>query len=376
VTGDIALYVHVPFCRRKCRYCSFVSYEGRTVDIPAYVNALKTEIEKCAGGERVGSIYFGGGTPSLLTSDQIREILATVRAYFSVSPAAEISIEANPGTVDETFLSGIRKLGVNRLSLGVQSLNNNELKMLGRIHSAAQAEEALSLARPSGINNVNLDLIYGLPGQSLEDWRDTLEKALAMAPEHLSLYALSLEPGTLLWQDIEQKRVPAIDPDLAADQYELAEDLLAAGGYRHYEISNWARPGFECRHNLVYWQNKPYLGVGVAAHSSRDGRRYANTSNLDDYLAAFYRGVLPEKVLEETISPGLRLAETVILGLRLDEGVAAADLIDRHRETVDEMTGLGLMEYSGGNIKLTRRGRLLSNEVFWRFLPEEQGVVK
>jgi oxygen-independent coproporphyrinogen III oxidase len=376
VTADIALYIHVPFCRRKCRYCSFVSYEGRASDIPAYVTALKAEMEKCSSGESVGSIYLGGGTPSLLASEQVGEILATARSCFAVSPATEISIEANPGTVDEAFLIGLRKLGVNRLSLGFQSLNDAELKLLGRIHSAEQAEEAFSLARQAGFDNVNLDLIYGLPGQSLKKWRDTLEKALALAPEHLSLYALSLEPNAPLWQDIEAKRVPAIDSDLAADQYELAEDMLAAGGYRHYEISNWARPGFECRHNLVYWHNRPYLGVGVAAHSSRDGHRCANTSNLDDYLAAFSRGVLPEKSLDEAINPVLRRAETVILGLRLDSGVAAADIGYRHRQIVLEMTDLGLMEYSDGNVRLTRRGRLLSNEVFWRFLPEEQGAVK
>jgi oxygen-independent coproporphyrinogen-3 oxidase len=371
VTGEIVLYIHIPFCRRKCRYCSFTSFAGREAEIPAYVSALKKEIDKCAGGESVGSIYFGGGTPSLLTAGQAGEILATVRFCFSVSPAAEISIEANPGTIDEACLKAVRMLGVNRLSLGVQSLNDDELKLLGRIHSAAQAQEAFCLARQSGFDNVNLDLIYGLPGQSLEDWRNTLEKALALAPEHLSLYALSLEPGTPLWQAIEDKSLPAIDPDLAADQYELAEDLLEASGYHHYEISNWARPGRECRHNLAYWLNRPYLGFGVAAHSSRDGRRYANTASLDDYLAALSHGALPEKALDEAISPGLRLAETVILGLRLDSGIPAADISDRHRQTVGEMTDLGLMEYSDGNIRLTRRGRLLSNEVFWRFLPEK-----
>jgi len=376
VTEDIAIYVHLPFCRRKCRYCSFVSYEDRVADIPAYVSALAADIGRCAGGENVGSVYLGGGTPSLLTAEQIGEILAAARSLFTLSPAAEISIEANPGTVDETFLRGIRKLGVNRLSLGVQSLKDDELKLLGRIHNVAQAKEAFSQARQAGFDNINLDFIYGFPAQSLEDWRDTLEKALAMAPEHLSLYALTLEPGAPLWQDIQERRIAAIDPDLAADQYELADDMLAADGYRHYEISNWARPGFECRHNLVYWHNKPYLGVGVAAHSSRDGRRYANTSSLDDYLAAFSRGVLPEKTLDEAISPGLHVAETVILGLRLDSGIAAANIGECHRRTVDEMIGLGLMESSDGNIRLTRRGRLLSNEVFWRFLPEEQGVMK
>ena len=378
MTRHIALYVHIPFCRRKCRYCSFVSYEGREADIPAYVNAIKKEIANHAGGECVDSIYFGGGTPSLLSTGQIGEILEAARSHFTIDPAAEISIEANPGTVDEDYLTGIRRLGVNRLSLGVQSLRDDELKLLGRIHTAAQAEEAMSLARKSGFDNVNLDFIYGLPGQSLADWQVTLEKALALAPEHLSLYALTLEPGTPLWQAVEQKQLPAIDPDLAADQYELAEDMLAAGGYRHYEISNWARPGRECRHNLVYWRNLPYWGVGVAAHSCLDGHRYANTSSLDEYLAAFSRGALPEKQLDEKISPELWLAETVILGLRLGEGVSVAkisgqsgiDFQERYRRPVREMADLGLLEYSGGNIKLTRRGRLLSNEVFWRFLPD------
>ena len=380
VTRDIALYVHFPFCRRKCRYCSFISYERREADIPDYLKAIRTEMAHYAGGENVTSIYFGGGTPSLLTAGQIGEVLANIRSLFAVSPAAEITIEANPGTVDLAFLTGIRKFGLNRLSLGVQSLHDDELKLLGRIHSAAQAAEALTLARESGFDNVNLDLIYGLPGQSLVDWRGTLKMALSMNPEHLSLYALTLEPGTPLWQDIEDKQLPDINPDLAADQYELAEDVLSAQGYRHYEISNWARPGCECRHNLVYWQNQPYLGIGVAAHSCRDGHRTANTTSLDEYLTAFSCGLLPVKELDEAISPELRLSEAVILGLRLGEGIAidkisgqsGEDFLKHYRRPLDEMAELGLLEYAGGNLRLTRRGRLLSNEVFWRFLPEEK----
>jgi oxygen-independent coproporphyrinogen-3 oxidase len=371
VTRDIALYLHFPFCRRRCRYCSFVSYEGREADIPAYLNGLKTEIARCSCHSHASSIYFGGGTPSLMTAGQIGDVLAAVRSRFALSPSAEISLEANPGTVDEEFFNGIRKLGVNRLSLGVQSLKDGELALLGRIHRASQAKEALYLARKTGFENINLDLIYGLPGQSLSDWRESLDIALAMAPEHLSLYALALESGTPLWQAVENKELPAIDPDLAADQYELAEDILAARGYRHYEISNWAKPGFECRHNLVYWRNRPYLGFGVAAHSCMDGHRLANTASLDDYLSAFSRGVFPEKALDEKISPELHLAETVILGLRLDTGVSAAGIQERYRQTAGDMTDLGLMEHSGGNLRLTRRGRLLSNEVFWRFLPED-----
>jgi oxygen-independent coproporphyrinogen III oxidase len=378
VTREIALYVHFPFCRRRCRYCSFVSYEGREADIPAYLNVLKKEIEDCSGDERAYSIYFGGGTPSLLTAGQIGDVLATVRSRFTVADTAEITIEANPGTVSLAFLTGIRKLGVNRLSLGVQSLKDAELTLLGRIHNSAQAKEALLLARKSGSDNVNLDLIYGLPGQSLSDWRESLDMALAMAPEHLSLYALTLEVGTPLWQAVEERQLPVIDPDVTADQYELAEDVLSAHGYRHYEISNWARPGRECRHNLVYWRNRSYLGFGVAAHSYRDGHRLANTDSLDAYLAAFSRGTLTEKAMNEPISHELHLAETVILGLRLDEGINVekitgqygVDFQERYRRPLREMNDLGLLECSGGNLRLTRRGRLLSNEVFWRFLPE------
>jgi oxygen-independent coproporphyrinogen-3 oxidase len=368
VTRSIALYVHFPFCRRKCRYCDFVSYEGREEDIPVYLSAVKKEISHCGGGENIGSIYFGGGTPSLMTPEQIGDVLATIRSCFAVTADAEISIEANPGTVDLQYLTEIRRLGVNRLSLGVQSLNDRELSLMGRIHCAAQAKEAFHQARDAGFSNINLDFIYGLPGQSLADWRDTLEGALALAPEHLSLYALTLEPRTPLWQAVEDKKVPAIDSDLAADQYELAEDMLAAHGFRHYEISNWAEPGRECRHNLVYWWNEPYRGIGVAAHSCLDGHRFANTSNLEKYLAA----ALPPQDLDEVITPGLRLAETIILGLRLDAGIAAASVAGRHRQTVAEMTDLGLMESCGESLRLTRRGRLLSNEVFWRFLPDEK----
>jgi len=378
VTRDIALYVHFPFCRRKCRYCSFVSYENREADIPEYLNAIKMEMAENNCGVRVGSIYFGGGTPSLLTAGQIGDVLKAIDSLFTVSGTAEITIEANPGTIDLAYLADIRKLGVNRLSLGVQSLRDSELALLGRIHTADEAGRALQLARMSGFDNVNLDLIYGLPDQSLTDWRSTLDIALALAPEHLSLYALSLEVGTPLWQAVEEKHLPGIDPDLAADQYELAEDTLAAQGYRHYEISNWAKPGRECRHNLVYWRNQPYLGIGVAAHSYLDGHRLANTRSLDDYLAGFSRGALPEKEMDEKISPELQTAETVILGLRLNAGIGvdkiktqcAVDLRRRYRQSLGEMTELGLLEYSGGNLRLTRRGRLLSNEVFWRFLPE------
>ena len=378
MSRDIALYIHVPFCRRKCPYCSFVSYDYREADIPLYLSALKNELIRRAGGECIRSIYFGGGTPSLLPAEHIGDLLSAISSLFTVDEAAEITIEANPGTVNEAYLTSIRKLGANRLSLGVQSMNDRELALLGRIHTAAEAREAVRFARSSGFDNLSLDLIYGLPGQTLADWQHSLDEAIAMGPEHLSLYALTLEADTLMWRAIKEGSLPDINPDLSADQYELAEDLLAAQDYGHYEISNWARPGHECRHNLTYWRNLPYLGVGVAAHSCLDGHRMANTGSLDKYMADFsgkLSPLLPE--LDEEIGPELALAETVILRLRLSEGVYADDI--RHRfgidilthygRQVEEMVVAGLMERTDGNIKLTRRGRLLSNEVFWRFLP-------
>ncbi|MFH1002814.1 MAG: coproporphyrinogen-III oxidase family protein, partial [Chloroflexota bacterium] len=259
-----------------------------------------------------------------------------------------------------------------------QSLKDNELARLGRIHSAAEARQAVHLARRAGFDNLNLDLIYGLPGQTLADWRRTLTGALEMAPEHLSLYALSLEAGTPLERDIADGHLPALDPDLAADQYELAEDILAEHDYRHYEISNWGKEGRQCRHNLTYWHNQPYLGVGVAAHSYVDGHRRANTEDLDAYLAAFADGTQPLVAMDEAIGPELERAETVILGLRLCRGIGPDEIKQRlgpdalapYRRQVTEMSDAGLLEQAGGHLRLTRRGRLLSNEVFWRFLPD------
>jgi oxygen-independent coproporphyrinogen-3 oxidase len=370
-----AIYIHVPFCRRKCGYCSFVSCAGREGEIPAYVAALRREMAARARGETVPSVFFGGGTPSLLSVSQVGDILMTVREHFNLAKDAEVTLEANPGTVGETYLSGLRRIGINRLSLGVQRFDDGELARLGRIHTGEEAREAFATARRAGFDNINLDLIYGLPGDDREAWRRSLEAAVEIEPEHLSLYALTLEPETPLALAIADGEVAAPDPDTAADQYELAEDILDAAGYGHYEISNWARLGRECRHNLVYWDNEPYLGFGAAAHSSEDGRRYANTNDLDDYLAA---GGLPPLSLDETLDEATRRAETVILRLRQGAGIdlaalsarLATDLTEDYRTPFGELTDAGLLELQNGRLRLTRRGRLLGNEVFWRLLPE------
>jgi oxygen-independent coproporphyrinogen III oxidase len=378
MSGDIALYLHMPFCRRKCRYCSFTSFEQRETDIPLYVDTLIKELTMRSHGEAVSTIFIGGGTPSLVLTPEMEKLFSALRRLFNVNPAAEITLEANPGTIDEYYLKAMRRMGVNRLSLGIQSFNDEELAMLGRIHSAEQAKEAVSMARRAGFDNLNLDLIYGLPGQTRGSWIATLEAALELDPEHLSLYALTLEEDTPLQLIINQGCLPHIDPDMSADHYEIAEGLLAAQGYIHYEISNWAKPGKQCRHNLVYWHNLPYLGGGVAAHSCLNGHRLANTADLDKYLADFSRPTQYHPEMDEIITPELELAETVILGLRLDEGVKrdiirkryGVDIMEKYAGPIVEMTEAGLLNETDGHLTLTPRGRLLSNQVFYRFLPE------
>lgn len=279
-----SLYIHIPFCHRRCSYCDFNTYAGLEKLIPAYVAALCAEIRLAGSAAHrsdrlpLHTVFLGGGTPSLLPLGELERIFSAVRESFYLLPEAEISLEANPGTVDLASLQGMRQLGVNRLSLGMQSAHGDELELLGRIHSFEQVVQALELARAAGFGNLNLDAIFGLPEQPLARWEQTLRRAVALEPEHLSLYALTLEAGTPLLKQVEAGGLPEPDPDLAADMYDLATELLGSAGYLQYEISNWAKhtgnglsevgnPAYACRHNLQYWRNGPYLGVGAGAHS-------------------------------------------------------------------------------------------------------------
>jgi oxygen-independent coproporphyrinogen-3 oxidase len=265
-TDYLSLYIHIPFCQRKCHYCSFVSYAGRENDMVNYIPALNRELILRLPGYKIRTLYFGGGTPSLLTIEQIKSILATVNSICGTG-IEETSLEANPGTVDIDYLRALRNSGINRLSLGIQSFNDSELDLLGRIHNSEQARQSIGYAREAGFDNLNLDIICGIPGQSLDSFKQTLTEAIAIKPEHISLYPLTLEEDTPMWHSIRSGKISQPDADLAADQYELAEKLLDDAGFVHYEISNWAKPGFACRHNLVYWLCRPYIGAGVAAHS-------------------------------------------------------------------------------------------------------------
>jgi oxygen-independent coproporphyrinogen-3 oxidase len=332
---------------------------------------------------KVNTIYLGGGTPTVLPFAFLGEILDTCREHFTIAEEAEITVEANPGTVDGSYLVGLLGIGVNRFSLGVQSFRDDELRLLGRIHTAAQAVETYRLARRVGFGSVSLDLIYGLPWQTLIGWQATLRQAIHLWPDHLSLYCLTVEGDTPLGQRIAQGELPAPDPDLAAEMYTLAEEMLDRAGYIHYEISNWAQPGHECRHNLTYWRNQSYLGLGAGAHSYHDKKRWHNVLSPAEYitrLEADWQGPFPPHAKEvEEIDETLELAETMILGLRLvREGVGISDFRERFgRDWMDicgreigEMEQAGLLEVGGERIRLTARGRLLGNEVFQRFLPE------
>ncbi len=375
---SVSLYIHIPFCKAKCAYCDFNSYAGLEHLYDDYVGALVEEMA-IVGGRlsplRGRTIYLGGGTPTVLGLPQLKRIWDGCLQAFVIDEGAEVTCEANPGTVDLRYLESLRNLGVGRLSLGVQSLHEDELQLLGRVHTSAQAREAYEMARQAGFN-INLDLIYAFPGHTLKRWRSTLERAMALEPEHLSLYSLSLEEGTPLWGRVRRGEVRAPDDDLAAEMYLLAEGLLE--DYRHYEISNWAKPGYESRHNLTYWRNEEYLGFGAGAHSYYRGRRSWNVAWPEEYIRRLKAG---QSATEggEVIETPLEMAETLFMGLRLSEGVEfdrfkqrfGRDLSSLYGPQLRELAAWGLLEVNGRGIRLTPRGRLLGNEVFEKFLPKE-----
>ncbi len=398
MTDAIGLYIHIPFCATKCNYCNFNTYTRLEKLIPSYIDALSRELHlwgDSLGHPGVKTVYFGGGTPSLLEPSDLSRVLDACRSAFSLQPNAEISAEANPGDVTAGKMRQWRSFGINRLSMGFQSVDDRLLRLLTRRHSSQEALAAYSNAREAGLDNVSLDFIYGLPHQTIETWRATLDQAISLAPEHLSLYSLTVEEGTPLHADVRSGLVPQPDPDLAADMYILADGLLNAAGYVNYEISNWAKPGKACRHNLIYWQFEPFLGVGPGAHSHLETHRFWDIRSPAEYIKRVQEktGGLPvvaqapfSDVLQgaawvegsRPIGDQDRFAETVILALRLRDGVSldhitatfGPDAATAFLHRLEGLSGLGLLERNGDTVRLTQRGRLLSNEVFIRFLPE------
>ncbi len=420
----LALYVHIPFCRFKCFYCDFNTYAGIENLIPDFVTALTTEIRRWREAlnranisPRTETIFFGGGTPSLLTPAQVEDILRTFTPKLDFRQDIEISMEVNPESVTREFVRDVMSLGVNRFSMGAQSFDASELQMLGRLHDVGGVERAMNALRAGGANNVNLDLMYGLPRQTLKTWKSSLDGALKLAPEHLSLYALTVEESTPFHGWVESGRLPMPDPDLAADMYEMAEQRMAQAGLEQYEISNWARPGHECRHNLAYWFNNRFLGFGPGAHSHMFGARFSVMRQPRGYIERMAElskqplsefnplppseGPLDHADYINHIAPidsvdpytdSMRKAETLVLGLRLNRGVHDDDYANRFGATPDTLFGPAIQESiadgllerttddlsepnnrtdderTGSTLRLTPRGRLLSNEVFVRIM--------
>lgn len=396
------LYIHIPFCHRRCSYCDFNTYANMEDRIEAYVQALCAELTMLAAELPLASpasteaaalrptIFLGGGTPTMLSLEQIERVLAAAAAIVPLE-SAEVTSEANPGTVlGRDYLRGLRAIGVNRLSMGVQSLHDPTLRVLGRIHTAAEARQSYEDARTAGFESVNLDFIFGLPGQDQAQWEATLAEVIGWGVEHLSLYSLILEESTPLYAQVIGGRVAVPDDDATGAMYEAAIENLGAAGYTQYEISNWALdragsptpasaipgvPALACQHNLAYWLNSDYLAAGAGAHGHVYPQRYYDLLGVDDYIRAVRSGRLP--VAETTpLAPADLRAETMFMGLRLNVGVGeahfaarcGASLDDAYGEALADLVGQGLIERSGGRVRLTPRGRLLGNRVFERFV--------
>ena len=368
------LYIHIPFCLRRCLYCDFVSCTGKGQVQADYIDALIREIDQCKAKE-LDTVYIGGGTPSCIDAALIVRVLDACRSRFRLLPGAEISMEANPATLTGEKLELYRRAGVNRISMGVQSLCDSELSALGRLHTAQQARESYRLLRGSGFDNINLDVMFGIPGQTLSSFRATLEGICELAPQHISAYSLILEEGTRLFEMQCAGVLDLPDEDTERAMYELAIDLLGAKGYAHYEISNFAKPGCESRHNLKYWTCRPYIGLGAAAHSYNGAERYSNTSGISEYIARLKAG---ESAVEERLLLTGRdaMTEYIIMGLRICKGIELAGFEARFHQRLESLFAgeiekyqkLGLMQVEDGRLYLTREGLSVSNSILCDFV--------
>ena len=389
--SQTGIYLHIPFCRSRCSYCDFATGLYQSELAQHYVNALVKEIE-CGASEAtsVDTIYFGGGTPSLLSPDQLDQLLSALKKSFSVTPTAEITLELNPGSAGApgdaetektreqliSTLTRFRELGINRVSFGAQTFDDRELARLGRSHDVQAIRNTFQHLREAGFQNISFDLIAGLPGQTLEGWTRNVTEALEFRPEHISFYLLEVHAGTPLADHIKQGKQPIPDPDLAAEMYEVMLDRATAAGYEHYEISNLCLPGYESRHNSKYWMGQPYFGFGCSAHSY-DGsrRRWSNERDIKRYLELVESAASPVVDRQELSAADSR-SEAMFLGLRMMKGINVkeyevlfgVDVRCEYREQFEIFFEAGLLELDGDQLRLTRPGALLSNEVFAAFV--------
>lgn len=375
---SIGIYIHVPFCKAKCYYCDFNSFACRDELVPAYFSALKKEIylyrEKLKG-YNIKSIFIGGGTPSAIDSHYIYEVMNIINGEFTVDKTAEISIETNPGTLTGEKLEMYKSIGINRLSIGLQAFQNRILKSLGRIHTSEEFEQNFTLARKIGFDNINVDLIFGIPGQTLEDWRETLMMVTALEPQHLSCYSLKIEEGTVFGDKLEKGEIMPLDDDIDREMYSFCKDYLADKGYKHYEISNFSKPGFACRHNLIYWKTEEYIGFGAGAHSFFEANRFNNIYDIESYVDGINEG---KKIIEnvEFINRTENMSEFMILGLRLIDGIPTEEFKNRFNEDIFNVYGSQinklvekeLLIVKEGTITLSSLGLDCANQVFMEFI--------
>ncbi|NNE66539.1 MAG: radical SAM family heme chaperone HemW [Pyrinomonadaceae bacterium] len=372
------IYIHIPFCKSRCSYCDFATDIIQDEEsVGRYTSAVVSEIEQSAHAtSQVNSIYFGGGTPSLLSVAQLKRIADEIDSVFKIDPDIEFTVEMNPATVTPEKLDGFRDAGVNRASFGVQTFDETALKLLARGHDAGDARQTYRMLRDTGFSNISFDMIAGLPNQTLENWERNLDEALEMNPEHLSLYVLEIHQGTPLAEQIRTRRQPLPDEDLAGEMYSLMQEKLNKAGYVQYEISNFAKPGFEARHNNKYWKMEPVFGFGVSAHSF-DGvnRRWANYRDTNQYVTAIETGQTSVATYE-TLEDKQLAGEFAFLNLRLIDGLNLGvyesrfghSLIDAYKPELENLEKLDLIAISGNSVVLTRKGMLFSNEVFEVFV--------
>ncbi len=381
----LGLYIHIPFCVKKCNYCDFNSFCLNSFDMPEalinqYMEALHKEAEIQSEavrqlGAQVVTIYLGGGTPTCLPEESLLTLLTEIFQAYPVARDAEVTVECNPRTVDHKKLRRLRDTGVTRLSIGVQSLDDSLLARLGRAHSALDAVEVFYLARKVGFDNINIDLIYAIPDQTMKDWEETLDLVMELEPEHISSYGLMLEEGTPLWNEVRAGAIRPCDEDCEIAMYYLAKDRLKRAGYEHYEISNFALPGFKCRHNIIYWRLAPYISLGAGAHSYVGRERWSNLKDPGDYRHSIMRfGSAVDE--QETFTESDEMSTVMILGLRMANGVEEEEFHKRFGKSmrdvfagaIEKGVAHGLLEWDGGRLRLTRHGLMLSNEAMREFL--------
>lgn len=371
----IAIYIHVPFCVRKCAYCDFASFAGRQDVWKDYFDALLGEIDSWKDELRtreVRSVFFGGGTPSLVSAAYIAAVLEQLRRYAAFSAGCEITLEANPGTLTPEKLALYREAGINRISIGVQSFDGGLLKSLGRIHTPEEAEAAVAMAKEAGFDNISIDLMYALPGQTVAQWLETLKKAVSLPLRHISAYSLIVEEGTEMHRRVEAGEAAIPDDDSVNEMQRMAVDFLGKHGFERYEISNYARPGFASRHNITYWEVEDYLGLGCAAHSLVENVRFANPPELGRYLAGERRLNCEERSVSDRMEEHIMLETRMVRGLNLSRWrqVFGEDFLEKRRRAIRKLENYGLIEIENGFLRLTAMGLELQDSVVLELLED------